>query len=93
MVIILIRPKVYKHEIQGMVVICSTCRVPAKLHCNFAGHNIERFMAAHKKESPIGLVIYTGNEIAEIRKNIWAVPDWALFSGWTHGMHHPRPNA
>lgn len=27
-----------------------------------------------------GLVIYTGNEIKELEKNIWAVPSWRLFS-------------
>jgi hypothetical protein len=27
----------------------------------------------------VGLVVYNGDEISEIRKNVWAVPDWMLF--------------
>lgn len=42
---------------------------------------LESFMKEHKKAAPSGIVIYKGKEIVEIRKNIWAVPDWALLGG------------
>ena len=41
--------------------------------------NIESFMKEHKKKTPLGLIVYPGRLLAEIRKNIWAVPDWFLF--------------
>lgn len=44
------------------------------------GKNIASFMSEHTRQSPVGLIIYRGREITEIRKNIWAVPDWALFA-------------
>jgi hypothetical protein len=42
------------------------------------GRALESFLSEYKKAGPIGLIVYRGNELAEIRKNIWAVPDWAL---------------
>ena len=45
------------------------------------GRNLERFISTHKRTAPIGLIVYRGSELAEIRKNIWAVPDWMLFGG------------
>jgi len=42
------------------------------------GRNLESFMNDHKERAPIGLIVYRGNEVVEIRKNIWAVPDWIL---------------
>lgn len=44
------------------------------------GKNIASFMSEHTRQSPVGLIIYRGRKITEIRKNIWAVPDWALFA-------------
>lgn len=41
--------------------------------------NLESFLNEHKKAAPFGLVIYPGRALEEIRKNIWAVPDWFLF--------------
>lgn len=41
--------------------------------------NIERFMDEHRTHAPAGLIIYHGRELVEVRKNIWAVPDWYLF--------------
>lgn len=43
--------------------------------------SLESFMTEHKKTVPLGLIIYRGRELNEIRKNIWAVPDWYLFAG------------
>lgn len=43
------------------------------------GRNLESFINEHKKNSSVGLLIYHGREVLEIRKNIWAVPDWAIF--------------
>lgn len=47
---------------------------------NYAdGRNVELFMNEHKKNCPLGLIIYHGHQVSEVRKNIWAVPDWAVF--------------
>ncbi|MBI4650319.1 ATP-binding protein [Candidatus Desantisbacteria bacterium] len=49
---------------------------------NYAdAHNLEAFITEQKKIVPFGLIVYAGNELVEIRKNIWAVPDWILFGG------------
>jgi len=45
------------------------------------GRHLESFMAEHRKEAPLGLVVYPGASLVEIRKNIWAIPDWLLFAG------------
>lgn len=45
------------------------------------GRQLEAFISEHKKSSPFGIVVYRGREFKEIRKNIWAVPDWYLFGG------------
>lgn len=44
------------------------------------GRALESFLMENKKAGPIGLVVYRGDEISRIRKNVWAVPDWALFA-------------
>ena len=41
--------------------------------------SVETFISEHPKAAHVGLVIYPGNEIVELRKNIWGVPDWYLF--------------
>jgi predicted AAA+ superfamily ATPase len=43
------------------------------------GHNLERFLNEHKSQSPFGIIVYRGKEMGEVRKNIWAIPDWFLF--------------
>lgn len=43
------------------------------------GHSLERFINEHKSQSPFGIIVYRGREIGEVRKNIWAIPDWLLF--------------
>ena len=30
----------------------------------------------------VGLVVYPGREIHDLRPNVWAVPDWMLFASW-----------
>lgn len=45
------------------------------------GRSLEAFMNEHKKSVPIGIIVYRGRELKEIRKNIWAIPDWYLFGG------------
>ena len=45
------------------------------------GRHLETFMKDHERNSPLGLLVYRGKEFTEIRKNIWAVPDWYLFGG------------
>ncbi len=49
------------------------------------GRSLEAFLKSHRKSSTIGLIVYPGREIGEVRKNIWAVPDWYLFSCTTAG--------
>lgn len=34
-----------------------------------------------KAQKRLGLVVYRGTEIRQLRQNIWAVPDWLLFGG------------
>ncbi|ABQ27659.1 ATP-binding protein [Geotalea uraniireducens] len=41
--------------------------------------SVEMFLAEHPKAAHVGLVVYPGNEIVELRKNVWGVPDWYLF--------------
>ena len=49
------------------------------------GRSLEAFLKSHRKSSPLGLIVYPGREIGEVRQNIWAVPDWYLFSCTTAG--------
>jgi hypothetical protein len=44
------------------------------------GRSVETFLKSRGDGSGIGLVIYPGNANEEIRRNVWAVPDWNLFS-------------
>lgn len=41
--------------------------------------SVETFLFEHPKAAHVGLVIYQGNEIVELRKNVWGIPDWYLF--------------
>lgn len=43
--------------------------------------SVEQFMKEYPDKTHIGLVIYQGSEVAELRPNIWGVPDWLLFGG------------
>jgi hypothetical protein len=42
------------------------------------GRSVAAFLAEHPKAARVGLVVYPGDEIAEIRERVWAVPDWYL---------------
>lgn len=44
------------------------------------GRSVEKFLTEHPRAGQVGLVIYPGNDMAEIRKNVWAVPDWYLLA-------------
>ena len=46
------------------------------------GRNLESFMAEHKQAVPLGILVYHGKELKLVRKNIWAVPDWALLGAF-----------
>jgi len=48
---------------------------------NVDARNVESFMIDYRKHAPVGLIVYSGREVVEIRKNIWAVPDWLLLGG------------
>jgi predicted AAA+ superfamily ATPase len=43
------------------------------------GRNLKSFINERKKNSSVSPIIYHGREVLEIRKNIWAVPDWIIF--------------
>ncbi|MBI2470786.1 MAG: ATP-binding protein [Planctomycetes bacterium] len=43
------------------------------------GQSLESFMKEHKKVTPLGIILYRGRELKEVRKDIWAIPDWLLF--------------
>ena len=40
---------------------------------------VETFLIEHPQAAHVGLVIYAGDEVIELRKNVWGVPDWYLF--------------
>ena len=42
------------------------------------GRSVETFMAEHPDAAKVGLVVYPGNEVVELRRNVWGVPDWYL---------------
>jgi hypothetical protein len=35
-------------------------------------------MAEHPEAAKVGLVLYPGDEVVELRWNVWGVPDWYL---------------
>lgn len=43
------------------------------------GRSIEAFINEHPGKTTLGIIVYKGSEIAEVRKNVWAIPDWYLF--------------
>lgn len=45
------------------------------------GRSVETFLAEHPRAARVGLIVYQGQEFVEIRKKVWAVPDWYLFGG------------
>jgi len=44
------------------------------------GRAIESFMQENKRAA-LGIIVYPGKSLTEVRKDIWAVPDWFLFGG------------
>jgi len=44
------------------------------------GRSLDIFLREHKN-APAGIIIYRGREFEEVRRDIWAVPDWFLFTG------------
>jgi predicted AAA+ superfamily ATPase len=42
------------------------------------GRSVQTFMAEHPHAAQVGLVVYQGDEVVELRKNVWGVPDWYL---------------
>lgn len=45
------------------------------------GRSVAIFLKEHPARARVGLVVHPGTELAEIRPNVWAVPDWYLFAG------------
>jgi predicted AAA+ superfamily ATPase len=48
------------------------------------GRSLEQFLKEKEKIAKVGIIIYPGKELKEIRKNVWAIPDWYLFTGMCH---------
>jgi predicted AAA+ superfamily ATPase len=46
------------------------------------GAAYETFMTEHGGKTHIGLVIYPGDEMVELRKNVWGIPDWYLLGAF-----------
>lgn len=44
------------------------------------GRSLDIFLREHKN-APAGIIVYRGREFEEVRRDIWAVPDWFLFTG------------
>lgn len=42
------------------------------------GRSVETFLAEHPKAAKVGLVVYPGDEVIELRRNVWGIPDWYL---------------
>jgi predicted AAA+ superfamily ATPase len=42
------------------------------------GRSVETFLAEHPKTAKVGLVVYRGDEVVELRRNVWGIPDWYL---------------
>lgn len=42
------------------------------------GRSVATFLGEHRKAARVGLVVYPGDQIVEIRENVWGVPDWYL---------------
>lgn len=42
------------------------------------GRSVATFLAEHPKAARVGLVVYPGDDLVQIRENVWGVPDWYL---------------
>ena len=42
------------------------------------GRSVATFLSEHPESARLGLVAYPGDELVEIRENVWGVPDWYL---------------
>lgn len=42
------------------------------------GRSVATFLSEHSKAARVGLVVYPGDDLVEIRENVWGVPDWYL---------------
>lgn len=42
------------------------------------GRSVETFLREHPNAAKVGLVVYPGDEVVQLRRNVWGVPDWYL---------------
>jgi hypothetical protein len=42
------------------------------------GRSVATFLSEHPETARLGIVAYPGDELVEIRENVWGVPDWYL---------------
>jgi hypothetical protein len=58
--------------------------VPGLQSCNYSDNCTTASLtpdeppAEHPDAAKIGLVVYPGDEVVELRWNVWGVPDWYL---------------
>jgi uncharacterized protein len=55
------------------------------------GRHLETFVLEHGKRAPLGILVYPGRELVQVRKNVWAVPDWFLFGASSAGSGTAAP--
>jgi len=49
------------------------------------GRNLEVFLKEYGAVAKMGLLVYPGRELLEIRPQVWAIPDWYLFASPCNG--------
>ena len=47
------------------------------------GRSAETFLAEHPKVAKVGLVVYPGAEVIELRRNVWGIPDRYLLGRYS----------
>ena len=64
----------------GEDLLAVECKASTRFHPMDA-KSIAPFLrdAGRGRRRKLGLVVYRGREVAEIERNVWAVPDWLLF--------------
>ena len=48
-------------------------------------------MAEHPDTAKIGLVVYSGDDVVELRRNVWGVPDWYLLGALERSRKQKNP--
>ena len=54
------------------------------------GRSVETFMSEHPDAAKVGLVVYPGDEVVELHRNVWGVPDWYLLGRCNYCLRQSR---